>query len=1015
MLRRILLSLAMVAASASFIYAQQYSQQPRTLAERLQGLFGGSNNRSPQQAASNGGSSHMQRTPRQQMGPPTPPQYNYAQTPGNPGGGQGMSHSSSNAPRQPTPAQMSQGSPSPSNAHSALRSTRPSTDVAQGTASSSASNSSRATSGYAQGQSSGTRSNSPTYTASSSNRPSSATYEKSPTPAEDDGRGYSSRRSPASVSTSVRPGSSDSSEEDVADGGGRLAPIREEPPEPVAVEPEVGSPSRATTGASALSRGVVSSRSTQGWTSKDAPKKPATSPGYGGSIAQGSSRATAIAKPEASSNEPKSLAAASSRVNPSPLSAKPTDNGERLAPMANEPSQVEGTSPAAAEVATPEPRVGANRGLAANGVLFRRSGPQLSVETVGPQRITIHRNAEYRLILRNSGDSAARDVKVMVNVPAWAGVVSASPTLGTSPLPAARKDEPLVWTVPELTAQGQATLELTLLPKESHSLELGVQWSSAPVSSQVNVEVQEPKLILSVKGPEKVEYGARAIYELTFDNPGTADAERVMVKLMPIDPGDSADAHEIGTIAAGSRKVVEIELVARQEGILMIRAQASAEGGLTSDVQHDVMVRRAGLKLDIVGPQFRYARTEGGYTLHVRNPGTSAAKNVQVGMMLPAGASFVSASNNGKLVQEAGQDQVRWILPSLAEGENTTLEVMCNLDQPGLCRVQAVAVADGDLRDTNFMTTEVEAVAELVLDVKDPRGPLPVGEDVQYDIVLKNRGTKAADGIQLSAVFSSGLQPLSVTGAAFEIEPQTVVLGPVRLLGPGEEFRAQVNVRANTPGNHEFRIEVRCDALDVRLSQQGTTRYYGEGKAATDSSLPAPAAPRAGEQGSRYPMPASPRVETPRYATPQPAMPQPATPSAATPYSNMPQGALNTRSEPQPAAAPFATERPAPTPSVESPGVVPGHPNSALRTPIQVLPYSPSSSEAAPNVPTPADEPMPGVSSRATSSRRVDPAASDAGRLTPAVDPFTQSSAARPMPIPAGNEPTGAQEPTPAR
>jgi uncharacterized repeat protein (TIGR01451 family) len=201
-------------------------------------------------------------------------------------------------------------------------------------------------------------------------------------------------------------------------------------------------------------------------------------------------------------------------------------------------------------------------------------------------------------------------------------------------------------------------------------LELAVSLQSAAIDSQFTVEVREPKLQLTIGGPKEVRFGEKAVFELTFANPGSADAENVLVRLMPIDPGDDADTHEIGTIPAASKQTVEIELVARQPGTLAIRAEATAESGLKSEAVREVTVLKPDLKVEVAGPKFRYARTVATYHVKVLNPGNTVARGVQVGAMLPAQSNFVSCSGGGQ--KEEGANNIRWKVPDLAAGGEYT-------------------------------------------------------------------------------------------------------------------------------------------------------------------------------------------------------------------------------------------------------------------------------------------------------------------------------------------------------
>ena len=52
-------------------------------------------------------------------------------------------------------------------------------------------------------------------------------------------------------------------------------------------------------------------------------------------------------------------------------------------------------------------------------------------------------------------------------------------------------------------------------------------------------------------------------------------------------------------------------------------------------------------------------------------------------------------------------------------------------------------------------------MADLRLDVKDPEGPMPIGEETAYELHVRNRGTKAAEDVEVVAYFSAGMEPVS--------------------------------------------------------------------------------------------------------------------------------------------------------------------------------------------------------------------------------------------------------------
>ena len=457
-------------------------------------------------------------------------------------------------------------------------------------------------------------------------------------------------------------------------------------------------------------------------------------------------------------------------------------------------------------------------------VVTRRS-PELRLETSGPRRLLVGRPAKYKVAVYNAGEAPATDVVVLVELPDWAEVVGTEATSGNAQPATEGAAGAFRWTVPQIKARGKQELKLEIVARQDRPFELGVSWTSAPAEAIAKIEVRQAKLMLALSGPKEVSYGEKSIFKLTFSNPGTADAENVVVKLLPLDAeSDAAETHTLGSLAAGATKEVELELVARQQGQLKVNIEATADGDLKATVSEEVLVRRAGLQVALEAPKFQYSGALAAYKLTVTNPGDEPAKNVRVTASLPRGATFVSNSADGVYDEAAGQ--VAWDLKTMQPGQEETLLLRCNLEMSGPNQLVVKAAADGELTASVEEATQVEATADLSLEVRDPGGPMPVDQEVVYEIVVRNRGAKAATDIEVVGFFSNGIDPVKVEGSEYTIEDGKVLLTPIASLAAGDERIFKIRARAHFRGNHIFRAEVHCHSPDSALAQEGTTRYY---------------------------------------------------------------------------------------------------------------------------------------------------------------------------------------------
>jgi uncharacterized repeat protein (TIGR01451 family) len=518
--------------------------------------------------------------------------------------------------------------------------------------------------------------------------------------------------------------------------------------------------------------------------------------------------------------------------------AVPTDttrtNPERnkLRPVEPEPAVVE---PTAVEPVATEPAAEVESPVAvaeemSSNVLFTAQSPVLAVEASGPRTVMIGKEAEFLVKIKNSG-TAANNVVVKIVIPSYADVASCRSSSGTAQPPSQTElNGGLEWTIERLEGNSEETLTLKLVPRKSSPLDLAINYTFTPETTQTMVEVQEPKLAMSLSGPSEVLFGQTKVFKLTISNPGNGDTHNVMVGLLPIgQSGEAQGTHKLGTLAAGESKTIDIELTARQAGALMIKAQSFADGGLRAEAAEEVRVRRAELKVAVEAPSVKYAGTPTTYQLTVENSGDALAENVQLSAVLPADAKFLSASG-GRL--DPQQARVSWNVGSLPAGGQRVFELQCALNTAGENHLQVAAQAGGDLSASATSSTQVEAIADLKLEIRDPQGPVAVGEEAVYEVRIQNRGTKDAQGVDLAVFFSEGLEAATVEGGPHDIGTGQVVFQPIASIAAGDAAVFHVRARAAQAGNHIFRAEVVCETLHTKLAAEEATHFYGDQRTA---------------------------------------------------------------------------------------------------------------------------------------------------------------------------------------
>jgi hypothetical protein len=492
------------------------------------------------------------------------------------------------------------------------------------------------------------------------------------------------------------------------------------------------------------------------------------------------------------------------------------------------PSVPQASPPPMRSTAAPAPAAG----RASGNITVSSKNAALKVDVVGPPGITVGKPAAYTIHVTNEGDQAADEVQLRIGVPAWV-VVQAAQASGGETSADAQGSGRTLWNLPRVAPRSREALQLSLLTRQGDAFDLDVEWTARPAVARAAITVKQPQLALTLAGPSDMVFGEEKTFSLTVSNPGTGDAERVIVSVTAGDaPPQQFDA---GTLPAGHKKELPLAVVASQAGAIDLQVAANGENGLEARTSAKIDVRKAEVKLAIEGPPQHFAGSEASYLLTVANEGTAAAENIHLSLNLPQGAKYVGGLE-GAAVHGSS---VKWQIAALPPGADRQYDLRLQLNAPGANQVVVESQAAASGTASCVAQTEVEAVADLKLVVNDPAGPLTTSSDAVYEVQVMNRGSLAARQVKIVMQFSEGIEPVRFDGCEARLVPGQVLCQPLPQLGPGEQATLKVIAKAQQAGNHQFRVEVTSTDGDARLVSEGTTRFFvdsGRGSAAASTA-----------------------------------------------------------------------------------------------------------------------------------------------------------------------------------
>lgn len=204
------------------------------------------------------------------------------------------------------------------------------------------------------------------------------------------------------------------------------------------------------------------------------------------------------------------------------------------------------------------------------------------------------------------------------------------------------------------------------------------------------------------------------------------------------------------------------------------------------------------------------------YTVTLANSGPSAATNIQVRELLPAGLTLVSSTpSSGTYAASTGI----WTIASLATSTTATLRLVATVHStaPITNTSEVIAVDQPDPNSTPGNSDPGEddqASVTITIPAADlsltnlPSDAAPnVGDSVTFTITINNDGPNTATGVTAAAILPAGLTYVSATASqgAFSPSNGTWTVGTVNASGTAT---LQLQARVDALGTQNVRAEI---------------------------------------------------------------------------------------------------------------------------------------------------------------------------------------------------------------
>ncbi|MBC7855014.1 MAG: DUF11 domain-containing protein [Pirellulaceae bacterium] len=485
------------------------------------------------------------------------------------------------------------------------------------------------------------------------------------------------------------------------------------------------------------------------------------------------------------------------------------------------------------------------------------SSPGLHVQAVGQEVVALGGTVSYQVKVYNSGDVAARDVKLNFTPPSGVTFLNATPSPGTY-------GQMRQWRLGDLQPGTAAVVDVNCRASMAADIRAKFRAESAEKlvsESNVNTKVFASALSVKSTSPARVNVGQEVKFQVEVTNTGRTPLANVIIT-DTFDPGLTHKDGEVspivktlGTLAPNQTERFGVTFRVDQPGKLCHRLDVQADGGhsagTTGCVEAVAAAAAAVPKVSVLvsGPRKLEVGKKGIVRIEIKNGSAAPLTNLRLAASFSGSLSAIQASGGAPLDDEG----LSWLIPRLMSGEAVVKEIefegaavdakavvkaRLTSDQAAVqtseasINVAAPAITPPRVPGSGLPGAAIEPPANagnLIVSVAASDEPIGVGMEVTYRIDLQNKSTLSDDDVAITLILPEGMKFKSLspanTYAMISSSKGRYEIAPIQTIGASEKLTSlDMKTTGEKVGSYKVQVEVRSKRNPKAIVAEVTTR-----------------------------------------------------------------------------------------------------------------------------------------------------------------------------------------------